>query len=82
MQILRGPRISDLAYIVSFRGRFCEHARKGEKVIAQGKVELIKEANREHHRLMLGNKPQDFITLQTTAMNKSSNAQPIYREGG
>jgi uncharacterized protein len=66
VRILKGSKISRLASIVSFRGRFCEKARKGEKVIAQGKVELVKEANRKYHRLLLGNKPQDFITLQTT----------------
>jgi predicted nucleotidyltransferase len=66
VRILKGSKISRLASIVSFRGRFCEQARKGEKVIAQGKVELVKEANRKYHRLLLGNKPQDFITLQTT----------------
>jgi predicted nucleotidyltransferase len=51
--------------ISSFRGRFCEHARTGEAVIAQGKVERVTDnrQNREYFRLLLGNKPSDFMTL-------------------
>jgi predicted nucleotidyltransferase len=52
--------------IASFRGRFCEQARNGEVVIAQGKVEHVidNKRNREHFRLLLGNKPSDyFITV-------------------
>jgi len=50
--------------IVSFRGRFCEQARKGEKVIAQGKLERVqKSVEEEHFRLLLGNKPSDFLIL-------------------
>ena len=52
--------------IASFRGRFCEQARNGEVVIAQGKVEHVidNKRNREHFRLLLGNKPSDyFVTV-------------------
>ena len=52
--------------IASFRGRFCEQARNGEVVIAQGKVEHVidNKQNREHFRLLLGNKPSDyFVTV-------------------
>jgi predicted nucleotidyltransferase len=49
--------------IVSFRGRFCEQARKSEVVIAQGKVEKVMDyrQDREFHRLLLGNKPSDYM---------------------
>ena len=51
--------------IVSFRGRFCEHAQKGEKIVAQGKVEHVKDRTHhyEHYRILLGNKPSDFMVL-------------------
>ena len=67
-RILKGSRIKGLTDIVSFRGRFCEQARKGETVIAQGKVELVRDAtrNREYRRLLLGNKISDFMIGQTT----------------
>jgi len=64
VEILEGTRIEAIKEIVSFRGRFCEQAKKGETVIAQGKVEkLQKEGEREHHRLLLGNKASDHMIL-------------------
>jgi predicted nucleotidyltransferase len=50
--------------IVSFRGRFCEQASKGEIVVAQGKVEGVQsEGGRKHLRLLLGNKTSDYMIL-------------------
>jgi len=64
VKILAGTRIEAIEEIVSFRGRFCEQARKGETVIAQGKVEkLQKVGEREHYRLLLGNKVSDHMIL-------------------
>ena len=64
MEILKGPNIEPLEEIVSFRGRFCEQARSGEVVIAEGKVERVQpEFNLEHYRLLLGNKPSDHMIL-------------------
>ena len=64
MEILEGTRIEAIEEIVSFRGRFCEQARNGETVIAQGKVErLQKGGEREHYRLLLGNKVSDHMIL-------------------
>ena len=64
MEILEGTRIEAIEEIVSFRGRFCEQAKKGETVIAQGKVEkLQKEGEREHYRLLLGSKVSDHMIL-------------------
>jgi len=64
VEILKGTHIESIAEIVSFRGRFCEQAKKGETVIAQGKVErLQKEGKREHYRLLLGNKASDQVVL-------------------
>ena len=37
----------------------------GERVEAQGKIELVtnKKSGKEHYRLILGNKPQDYMVL-------------------
>jgi len=64
LEILEGVRFP-VEEIVSFRGRFCEQARKGEAIIAQGKVEKVcnRKLNREYFRLLLGNKPSDCMIL-------------------
>jgi len=51
--------------IASFRGRFCEQARIGEVVVAQGKVEHATDTrtNHEYYRLLLGNEPSDYMVL-------------------
>ncbi len=64
VEILEGPHVEPIEEIVSFRGRFCEQARGGEVVIAQGKIErLQREEDREHFRLLLGNKVADHMIL-------------------
>jgi len=64
MEVLEGVHVKPIEEIVSFRGRFCEQAKNGEMVIAQGKVELVqKEGAREHYRLLLGNKISDHMVL-------------------
>jgi len=62
VKILEGTKVQTLKEIVSFRGRFCEQARKGEMVLAQGKVEkVVKKDGTEFFRLILGAKPSDFM---------------------
>ncbi len=62
VKFLRGTRVDSLREIVSFRGRFCEQARKNEKIVARGKVELIKDRKgEEYFRLVVGAKHSDFI---------------------
>ncbi len=65
VQVLEGPKIKGLTEIVSFRGRFCEQAQEGETVVAQGKVELVKDTirNQEYCRLLLGNRTSDFMCI-------------------
>ena len=65
VQIINGPQLSPIEEIVSFRGRFCMQAIVGERVEAQGKIELVtnKKSGKEHYRLILGNKPQDYMVL-------------------
>ncbi len=64
VEILEGPDVEPIEEIVSFRGRFCEQARSGETVIAEGKVERVQpEGDREHFRLLLGSKIADHMIL-------------------
>jgi predicted nucleotidyltransferase len=58
VKFLKGDKPSSLKEITSFRGRFCEQARKDERVIAQGKVEKIRKG---YFRLILGAKSSDFM---------------------
>ena len=65
VNVVEGPKLTPIAEIVSFRGRFCEQAENGEAVEAQGKVELVTDnkSGNEHYRLILGNKPSDYMIL-------------------
>ena len=65
VQVVEGPKLEPIKEIVSFRGRFCEQAKKGEAVEAQGKVELVtdKRSASEFYRLIIGNKPSDYMVL-------------------
>jgi len=62
VNFLEGMKVPSLREIVSFRGRFCEQAKKGEVIIAQGKIEKVTERNgTEYFRMILGGKPSDFM---------------------
>ena len=64
VEILEGTKAEPIEEIVSFRGRFCEHARSGEAVIAEGKVERVQQEGKDDHfRLLLGSKPSDHMIL-------------------
>ena len=65
VKIAEGPKLGSISEIVSFRGRFCEQAVDGEAIEAQGKIELVtnKKTGAEHYRLILGNKPSDYMIL-------------------
>ncbi|MDR1992808.1 MAG: hypothetical protein LBQ98_04820 [Nitrososphaerota archaeon] len=63
--VLEGLELAPLEEVVSFRGRFCMQAKAGEWIEAQGKIEQVinKKSNTKHYRLILGNKPQDYMIL-------------------
>jgi len=64
VEVFEGVPVEPIEEIVSFRGRFCEQARNGEVVVAQGKVERVQRAEKpEYYRLLLGNKVSDHMTL-------------------
>jgi len=61
-RVVEGPKIKPIREIVSFRGRFCEQAKRGEKIVAQGKIELVvKKDGTNYYRLLIGNKPTDCM---------------------
>jgi len=63
--VVEGAKLEPISEIASFRGRFCEQARKGELVTAQGKVERVinMKTGKAHYRIILGNKPTDYMVL-------------------
>jgi len=64
--VVEGPKLTPIKEIVSFRGRFCEQATNTEAIEAQGKVEIVtnKKNLSEHYRLIIGNKPSDYMVLR------------------
>jgi predicted nucleotidyltransferase len=65
VEVLEGPKLEPIREIASFRGRFCEQAKTGEKVTAQGKVERVSDMrrNREYFRVLIGNRLSDYMAL-------------------
>lgn len=63
--VIEGAKLPSTLEVGSFRGRFCEQARRGETIIAQGKVERIINNKQECEcfRILLGNKPNDYMAL-------------------
>lgn len=68
VKVVYSPNLDGITEVVSFRGRFCEQASKGERIIVQGKVEQMKDNrnNTEHYRIIIGNKPSDYMVLLET----------------
>ena len=66
---INGSWTDRITEVTSFRGRFCEQARNGETVIAEGKVERVidQKKNEEHFRLLVGGRNSDHITLKDKA---------------
>ena len=64
VHIVEGKKLQLPCEVVSFRGRFCEQARKGERIIARGMIERLKGTSEpEHFRLVVGNVTSDFMIL-------------------
>ena len=51
---LEGSSIKGVTQIVSLRGRFCEHVKKGDVVTARGTVEKVVGKKGEYYQMMLG----------------------------
>ena len=64
VNFLDGDKVTEIREIVSYRGRFCEQAREGERVIAQGKIEkVIPKSEDAYFRLILGSEAHDYMVI-------------------
>jgi len=63
VELTGGAAIKPPSQIVSFRGRFCEQALIGERILAKGTLEKVVEKRGETHRLVIGEDPRDFLTV-------------------
>ncbi len=65
VKVINGPNLNPITEVVSFRGRFCEQASKGEGITVQGKIEHVKDNcnSSEHYRIIIGSKPSDYMVL-------------------
>ncbi|KON33390.1 MAG: hypothetical protein AC479_04705 [miscellaneous Crenarchaeota group-6 archaeon AD8-1] len=62
--IFSGKKNVQIEEITSFRGRFCLQAKQEENIVAQGKLEKVQTKNNgTYFRLILGNKPSDYMIL-------------------
>jgi len=61
VEVLAGDRSRTPTEVVSFRGRFAEQALRGERVIAQGRLETVRSADSEHLRLVIGEGLTDIL---------------------
>jgi len=78
VDIVEGSKVKAIEEIVSFRGRFCEQARKDEIVKAAGKIEKVQERGKKaFYRLLLGNNISDYMTIDEKAQRPSTPAQSI-----
>jgi predicted nucleotidyltransferase len=65
VKLLGGRMTGPIQEVASFRGRFCEQARTGERITAQGKVEhVVEKDGTEHCRMLIGNQPSDYMAIQ------------------
>jgi predicted nucleotidyltransferase len=67
VKTIKGPNVTPIKEVSSFRGRFCEQAENNENIIAQGKMEQVinKKNGEKHYRLILGSTPEDYMVLET-----------------
>ncbi|WP_287585269.1 hypothetical protein [Candidatus Borrarchaeum sp.] len=57
-----GVQVKDIREIISFRGRFCEQAQKGETIVACGKIEkVIRKDGTEWYQMVLGERRDDYF---------------------
>ena len=65
VEVVDGPSVSSIREIASFRGRFCDQARNGDKIMARGKVESVTDLKRSasYFRLLIGNQSADYMIL-------------------
>ncbi len=61
-KIIEGVQVEDLYEIISFRGRFCEQVKKGETVVARGKIEKVtRKDGSKWYQMVLGERREDIL---------------------
>lgn len=61
-KIIEGVQVEDLRNIISFRGRFCEQAKKGEIIVARGKIEKVtRKDGSKWYQMVLGERREDLF---------------------
>ena len=61
VEVTKGIDLPGISEAVSYRGRFCEQAEVGEEVELQGALEKVVSSTGEHRRIILGERPSDFM---------------------
>ncbi len=53
--------VKKIEEVASFRGRFSEQAKKGERIFVRGKLEMVTSLRRKYYRVLIGNRPEDYL---------------------
>ena len=61
VEVLAGNPSHSPREVVSFRGRFAEHALSGERILARGRLEAVQSEESVHFRLVVGEGPKDVF---------------------
>ena len=61
VEVLAGDPACAPREVISFRGRFAEQAKKGERVFARGRLERVRSEELEYYRLVVGEDPRDVL---------------------
>jgi predicted nucleotidyltransferase len=56
-------QMNKITQINSYRGRFCEQAKDGEKVLVEGKIEKVNYKDSEFYRILLTDQTLDKMVL-------------------
>ncbi len=69
VKFIEGEEVSTLKELSSFRGRFCEQAKEGERIAAHGKLERVSlKDGSVYHRLLIG-KPGSGMVVRSRQMD-------------
>ena len=63
-RVIEGPKRINPSEIVSFRGRFCEQAKTGERILAKGCLERVVGQAAEYYRLIVGEDRSDKFMVR------------------
>jgi predicted nucleotidyltransferase len=61
VELLEGDANRIPREVTSFRGRFAEQARKGERVFARGRLERVRSEGSDYYRLVVGEGSRDVL---------------------